>query len=133
MCGQCGASFNVGGANNVLGGVGAAGAMFSRGAGGDIASYMVNKAAVENLESHGQGDSLAADMARAGLQATKIKIYIGIGVAIVFGIIFLIVLSKMNAAQQQFNNQFQNFQQNSGFQSPSTTFCTNLQGIATSC
>ena len=47
--------------------------------------------------------------------------------------IVLIVLSKMNAAQQQFNNQFQNFQQNSGFQSPSTTFCTNLQGIATSC
>ncbi len=85
-----------------MGGLGVS--ALGRGGGGDIAGYMMSKAALENLEESGQGDSAMADMARAGMTITKIKIIVGIVVAVIVLIIFLVVLSKAHQAQDNFNN-----------------------------
>jgi hypothetical protein len=89
-----------------MGGFGAS--LMGRGAGGDVASYMMSKAALENLEESGRGDSAMADMARAGLQITKIKIIAGVVVGVIALIIFLAVWSHMNSQFQNQQNQFNN-------------------------
>jgi uncharacterized membrane protein YvbJ len=64
----------------------------------DVAQYKASEAALDNLEATGQGDSAAADMARAGMSAMKMKVvFTAVALAIVL-IVFLIILSQMHSA-----------------------------------
>lgn len=71
--------------------------------GGDLAGYMMSRAALQNLEASGQGDSPMADMARAGLVVSKVKIAVGIVGFVVALIFFLVIWSQIQHQQQQFN------------------------------
>ena len=115
FCEACGAS--VGGAtpasptppqhhfdsDDALAAAGMAAPLLGRGGGGDIAGYMMSKAALENLEESGQGDSAMADMARTGLAISKFKIIAGIIGFVIFVIIALSIFSRVNNAQNQNN------------------------------
>jgi hypothetical protein len=92
--------------NDVLATAGVAAPLLSRGAGGDIAGYMMSKAALSNLEEHGQGDSAMADMARTGMAISQFKIVAGIIGFVVFLIVALVMYSNFQHQQAQFNQQF---------------------------
>lgn len=89
-----------------IGGFGAS--LMGRGGGGDVASYMMSKSALENLESSGRANSPMADLARAGLQITKIKIIAGCVFAVIVIIVMIVVISNAEHQQQQLQNNFNN-------------------------
>lgn len=87
--------------------------------GGDLAGYMMSKAALSNLEASGQGDSPMADMARAGLAISKVKLTVGCVFGGIVVIIMIVAISKAMAAQSQFNQQFQQQYNGNGFSTQS--------------
>jgi zinc-ribbon domain len=92
--------------NDALAAAGMAAPVLGRGAASDVAGYMMSKAALENLEESGRGDSAAASMARTGLAISQFKIVAGIIGFIIFIVIAISIFSSMQHAQDQFNNQF---------------------------
>ncbi len=101
-----------------IGGFGAS--LMGRGGGGDVASYLMSKSALENLESSGQANSPMADLARAGLQITKIKIIVGCTVFVIAIIAMIIFISYAQHQQQQFQHNFNNPTGPTGFPQPPT-------------
>lgn len=96
-CGGCGAPMGMG-----IGTCGACGWRRNRDSlTSEIGTYMADKAVAEHLEATGQTDSTAADVARAGMQAAKIKIVVGAVAGVIVLIIFLVILSKMHSAANQ--------------------------------
>ncbi len=64
----------------------------------EVGTYVASKAALQSLEDSGQGDSAAADVARAGMRSSQIQLIIG-GVFLVIMIIVIIsVLSHHNTS-----------------------------------
>jgi uncharacterized membrane protein YvbJ len=90
--------------NDALAAAGMAAPLIGRGGGGDLAGYMMSKAALENLEESGQGDSPMADMARTGLAISKFKIIASIVAFVIFIVIALAMYSSFkNSENQQLN------------------------------
>lgn len=92
--------------NDALAVAGVAAPLLGRGAGGDIGGYMMSKAALDNLEEHGQGDSAMADMARTGMAISQFKIVAGIVAFVIVLIIALVAFSSIKHQQDQFNQNF---------------------------
>src|SRR5579872_2350759 len=108
FCPQCGTAVGQGAApgsrplsaNDALAMAAVAAPVLGRGGGGDLAGYMMSKAALSSLEANGQGDSPMADMARAGLAVSKAKFIAGGIFFVIFLIIMLVVISNAMRSEE---------------------------------
>jgi hypothetical protein len=91
---------------------------------GDLAGYMMSRAALNRMEESGQGESAMADVARTGLKIAQIRMIVG---GVVFVIALIVMAIIWSSAQSNFNNfNNNNGFNNSGFPGTQTTCVTTV-------
>src|SRR5579871_354375 len=97
-CGGCGMGIAPG--MNACGGCGWSWGRRQQGPGliATFAGYEASKGALEHMESSGQGDSPEAEVARAGMQASQLRLIVGGVGAVIAIIIFIVILGHLHSS-----------------------------------